>query len=214
MPLNVKVPEKSLAEAMEAEFVRTTDLVSRLSKKLGTANEEAPVLLGSIQESAVFLHDRWRAWLKEHPKEARKPVSVKRDVYWFGWYQNNQALEKVDSTAMSLIREVAQDMKVKADHARQSADGVGKEVLVKVHTKQDSQEISGCQVWYVQRGMLDDKSFHTRFGKLSSPTEERGLCPGRYAMWARKGKKEGEPATIRIPSQSSTGSEEVDLDAP
>jgi hypothetical protein len=33
-------------------------------------------------------------------------------------------------------------------------------------------------------------------------------------MWARKGKKEGEPATIRIPSQSGTRSEEVDLDAP
>jgi hypothetical protein len=208
------MPEKSLDEAMEAEFLKTTNLVGRLVKKLGTANEEAPELLGTIRESAVFLHDRWQAWLKEHPKEARKPVSVKRDPYWYSWYQNNRVLEKVNSTKMDLIREVAQDMKVKADHARQSADGVGKEVLVKVHTKQDGQEISGCQVWYVQRGMLDDKSFHTRFGKLSSPTEERELCPGRYAMWARKDKKAGEPATIRIPSQSGTHSEEIDLEVP
>jgi hypothetical protein len=214
MSPGVPVPERSLAEAIEAELVRTTNLVSRLRKKLGTANEEAPVLLDSIQESAMLLHERWQAWLKDHPKEARKLVSANEDSYSLSLKLNNRVLGTANIKAMDRIREVAQDMKVKADHARQSADGLGKEVLVKARTKQDVQEINGYWVWYVQRGMLDDKSFHTRFGKQSSPTEERALCPGRYAMWARKDKKEGEPATIRIPSKSGSLNEEVDLDAP
>lgn len=74
--------------------------------------------------------------------------------------------------------------------------------------------MGAAQVWYVQRGMLDDKSFHTRFEKLSTPTEERGLCPGRYAMWARKDKHAGEPATIQIPSQPGARRDDVDVEAP
>jgi hypothetical protein len=214
MPPGVQVPEKSLAEAIETELVRTTNLVSRLIKKLGTANEDARILLVSIQESSILLHERWRAWLKEHPKEARKLIPANGEPYSLSLNLNNRVLGAANIKAVDRIREVAQDMKVKADHARQSADGLGKEVLVKARTKQDAQEINGYWVWYVQRGMLDDKSFHTRFGKQSSPTEERALCPGRYAMWARKDKKEGEPATIRIPSKSGSLNEEVDLDAP
>jgi hypothetical protein len=219
IPPSVEVPEKTLAQAIEAEFVKTTSWLSLLRKRVGTANEERVKVLGSIQESSDFLHDRWRVWLKEHSKEGSKLVSSSKDAYWFSWYQDNNVLGTADKTDSltkmeNLIHEVAEDMKVKADNARHSADGLGKEVLVKVHTKRNAQEINGYQVWYVQKGMLDDKSFHTRFGKLSTPTEQRGFCPGRYAMWARKDKTAGEPSTIQIPSQLGARSDDVDVDAP
>jgi hypothetical protein len=245
MPSGITLPETSLSEAMKAEFVAMTNHVGKLTKTLATVNSEAPGLLQTIRDDAVFLYDRFQVWLKEHPKEGRKAVSSVRDAYWASWHQNNLVLEKaqkaklrsqadglirivaradlaradgggdnVGRKAVNLIREVALDMEAKAEHARHAADGLGKEVLVKVQTKRDGQELKGYQVWYVQRGMLDDKSFHTRFEKLSTPTEDRGLAPGRYALWARKDKNVSEPSTVRIPSQPGARSDEIDVEAP
>ena len=247
IPSSVPVPEKTLAAALEAEFLMTTNLVAKLSRALGTANSDVNEPLESIRTNATFLHESWQVWLKANSKEARKSVRSTKDTYWYSWHVDNLVLQKAEkaklqskadgliwvvahpgldsaeptgtekkpgSKAARLIQEVAQDLNIKADNARHSADGLGREVLVKVRTKREGREIEAYEVWYVQRGMLDDKSFYTRFGKLSSPTEERSLCPGRYALWARKGKNEGEPATIRIPNQAGAHSEEIELDAP
>jgi hypothetical protein len=64
-------------------------------------------------------------------------------------------------------------------------------------------------VWYVQRGFFDTKSQYDRFRKQSSPTDERGLPPGRYQFWAQKGKTVFEPTPMSI---GGDGRETTELD--
>ena len=48
---------------------------------------------------------------------------------------------------------------------------------------------------------------------MSSPTDERILCPGGYAMWACKKGYTGEPVTMSIGGRGQT-TLEVDLEVP
>src|ERR1019366_8135173 len=112
--------------------------------------------------------------------------------------------EKNAARALEILRDVALDVQLKADNCRHSADGLGKDIKVKVHTKMDEKEVGGYEVFCVPRGMLDVKSAYDRFPRLSSPTDEKILAPGRYALWVRKKQFPSEPVTLGIGGHGET----------
>ncbi len=193
-------------------FKMSTD---ELLKTLGATNAEAASLLQQIQTSVHYLDDKWDVWFKQH-KQA--PTYSTHDDYLTSLRADLQLLtnakkEKDATKALGLVRDAALDMQIKADNCRHSSDGLGKEIRVKVHTKAGDQEIGGYEVYFVSKGMFDVKSAHDRFPRQSSPTDEKILCPGGYAMWARKKNFTSEPITLRIGGRGETKIE-VDIPVP
>ena len=186
-----------------------------LLKTIGATNAEAALLLRQIQTNALFLEDKWDAWFKAHKQSGQyDPV----DYYLVILRADSRRLgdlkkEKNGVQTLDTVREVALDIQLKADNCRHSADGLGKEIKVKVHTKADDKEVGGFEVFCVPRGMLDVKSAHDRFARMSSPTDEKILVPGRYAMWVRRKQFTSEPITLGIGGHGETKLE-VDIPVP
>ena len=114
---------------------------------------------------------------------------------------------------MALLGIVATDLEVKAEHCRHSPTGLGRTIKVVVRTKRAGEEAPGYEVWFVQKGLYGSKSAYDRFRKQSSPTDERGLAPGGYAVWAQKGKTVFDPTSLRIGGRGEEAVE-VDLEVP
>ena len=186
-----------------------------LLKSIGATNAEAASLLRQIQTNALFLEGKWDAWFKDHNQRGQyNPV----DYYLVVLRADSRQLgdlkkEKDGAKALDNLREVALDMQLKADNCRHSADGLGKEIKVKVHTKADEKEIGGFEIFYVPKGMFTVKSAHERFPRQSSPTDESTLSPGRYMIWAHKNKFTSEPTTLSIGGHGETKLE-VDIPVP
>lgn len=190
----------------DTEALRTT---------IGATNPEAATLLTEIQTNALFLEGKWDAWFKTHRLPQTYSAS---DPYLVALQRDNRLLgklrkEKDEQKLLSVLRDVALDLQIKADNCRHSGDGLGKEIKVKVHTKSDGKEVPGFEVFYVQKGMFDVKSAHDRFPRQSSPTDDKVLCPGAYFLWARKKGFTGDPVPMRIGGRGETGLE-LDLDVP
>ncbi len=186
-----------------------------ISKTVGEKIPEAAQMLTQIQTNSLFLKTKWDAWFTKHPLPG---TYASGDGYLQSLQRNNRQLSKVrkekdDQKVLNVLRDVALDLQIKADNCRNSGDGLGKEIKVKVHTKADGKEIPGYEVFYVQKGMFDVKSAHDRFPRQSSPTDEKILCPGGYAMWVRKQNFISEPVTLRIGGRGETRLE-VDLAVP
>lgn len=182
--------------------VSTSDLL----KTIGATNAEAAALLRQIQTNAAFLERKWNGWFYSHPQQGQYSAG---DQYWASLRGESRLLsqmkkEKDGQKALGLLRDVAQDLEIKAENCRYSKDGLGKEIKVKVHTKAGEKEVGGYEIYFVARGMLDVKSAHDRFGRQSSPTDEKILAPGRYAMWVRKNGVNGDPITLRIGGHGET----------
>lgn len=188
--------------------------VETLMKTIGATNDEAAALLRQIQTNAAFLDTKWKVWFAKHPQSSAVYgddylTSLRMDVRVLGALKK----EKDAGRRMEKLRDVALDLQIKADNCRNSSDGLGKEIKVKVHTKAGEKEVGGYEVFFVPKGMLDVKSAHDRFPRQSSPTDEKILCPGGYAMWARKKGSNTEPTTLRIGGRGETRLE-VDLPVP
>ena len=182
-----------------------------LLKTVGATNAEAALLLRQMQTNAQFLEVKWDAWFKDHKQPGQyNPV----DYYLVILRADSRRLgdlkkEKDGAKTLDTVREVALDLQLKADNCRHSADGLGKEIKVKVHTKAGENEVGGFEVFYVPRGMLDIKSAHERFPRLSSPTKEQTLSPGRYALWVKKQTFTSVPTVLSI---GGNGETELDVD--
>ena len=190
-------------------------LTDSLLKSIGATNAEAGLLLRQMQTNAMFLHAKWNAWFDSH---ARLKTYSPTDAYLVSLRADNRQLssikkEKDATKTLTAVRDVAFDLQIKADNCRNSADGLGKEIRVKVHTKADGKEIGGYEVFFVSKGMFDVKSAHDRFPRQSSPTDEKILCPGGYKLWARKDKFTSEPVAMGIGGHGETHLE-VDLSVP
>jgi len=186
-----------------------------LMKKFGADNLEAASLLTEIQTNAAFLDGKWTLWFNTHRASSQYAMS---DPYLTALHGDLRVLrklkkEKVAPASLDALREVALDVQIKADNCRNSSDGLGKEIKVKVHTKAAGEEIAGFEVYYVPRGLLDMKSARDRFPRESSPTDEKILNPGRYAMWACKSGFTGQPETLTVGGHGETRLE-VDLEVP
>ena len=198
--------------AVWRRFKMSTD---DLMKTIGATNAEAASLLGQIQTNVHYLDDKWDVWFKQHKQPQNYSIhddyltSLRTDL----WLLTNAKKEKDGAKALGMVRDAALDMQIKADNCRHSSDGLGKEIRVKVHTKSGDQEIGGYEVYFVSKGMFDVKSAHDRFPRQSSPTDEKVLCPGGYAMWARKKNFTSEPITLRIGGRGETKIE-VDIPVP
>jgi hypothetical protein len=184
-------------------------------KTLGAANAEAASLLSQIQTNEGFLDGKWTVWFNTHASASQYAL---RDDYLVALHGDLRGLRdlkkrKDDPASLAALRDVALDLQIKADNCRNSADGLGKEIKVKVHTKAGGKEIGGFEVYYVPKGLFDMKSAHDRFPRQSSPTDEKILNPGRYAMWACRKGFTGEPATLSVGGHGETRLE-VDLDVP
>jgi hypothetical protein len=186
-----------------------------LLKTIGATNSEAALLLQQIQTNMLFLDDKWNIWFNTH---VRPKTYSPADAYLISVRDDNRQLsglkkEKDPERILAVVRDVAFDMQIKADNCRHSADGLGKEILVKVHTKAGGKEIGGYEVFYVSKGMFDVKSAHDRFPRQSSPTDEKILCPGGYKLWVRKDKFTSEPVAMGIGGHGETHLE-VDIPVP
>ena len=194
--------------AMWRSLKMTTD---SLLKTFGATNAETASLLRQIQTNAQFLEAKWDAWFKDHNQPGQyNPV----DYYLVILRADSRRLgdlkkEKDGTKVLETVREVALDLQLKADNCRHSADGLGKDIRVKVHTKAGENEVGGFEVFYVPRGMLDIRSAHERFPRLSSPTKEQTLSPGRYALWVKKKTFTSEPTVLSI---GGNGETELDVD--
>jgi hypothetical protein len=186
-----------------------------LSKTIGATNSEAGLLLRQIQTNAQFLDGKWNAWFKAHNEQNSYAGP---DAYLAGLRADNRLLnnlrkEKDVAKILDGLRDAALDMQIKSDNCRHSGDGLGKEIGVKVHTKAGENEVGGYEVFFVQKGMFDVKSAHDRFPRKSSPTDEKILCPGGYAMWVRKKNFTSAPVILRIGGRGEVHLE-VDIEVP
>ena len=189
---------------------RTT--TESLLETIGATNAEAASFLTQIQTNAAFLDQKWNAWFS---RNRLAPYSI--DDNYLASLQTDQRLlnklkkEKSEQKVLETLRDVALDLQIKADNCRHSSDGLGKEIRVSVHTKAGDKEVGGYEVFFVHKGMLDVKRAHDRFPRQSSPTDEKILSPGGYAMWVRKKGFTSEPITMRIGGHGET---QLDVDIP
>jgi hypothetical protein len=190
-------------------------VTAELLKTIGSTNAEAAGMLVQIQTNAAFLNDKWETWYRRHAAPIRYNT---RDDYLESLRGDLRLLNRVNKPKqgekpLSVLSDVASDVQLKADNCRNSADGLGKDIKVRVHTKASGKEIGGFEVYYVPRGLLDIKSAHDRFPRQSSPTDEKILCPGRYAVWACKKGFSGQAVTQAIGGHGETRLE-MDLEVP
>ena len=186
-----------------------------LLKTIGATNVEAATLLAQVQTNAGFLAIKWDAWFRKHTLSAQYTSG---DNYLDGLRGDLRLLHRVKKPKagedpMDILRDAALDLQLKSDNCRNSGDGLGKEIKVRVHTKAGGKEVGGYEVYYVPKGLLDIKSAQDRFPRESSPTDDRILCPGRYVVWARKKGFTGAPVTQGIGGHGETHVE-VDLEVP
>lgn len=185
-----------------------------LLKTIGATNVEASALLVQVQTNAGFLSAKWDAWFIKHAAAQYSSgddylESLRGDLRLL--YRVKKP--KAGDVPLGILREAALDLQLKGDNCRSSGDGLGKEIKVKVHTKAAGKEVGGFEVYYVPKGLLDVRSAHDRFPRQSSPTDEKILCPGRYAVWACKKGFTGGPVTQGIGGHGETHLE-VDLEVP
>ena len=194
------------------DFHSTTEA---LFKTIGATNTEAAALLTQIQTNAAFLATKWDAWFRAHTTSAQYASG---DDYLVNLRGDLRLLHRVSKPkpgeeSLALLRDVALDLQLKGDNCRNSGDGLGKDIKVRVHTKAGGKEIGGFEVYYVPRGLLDVKSAYERFPRQSSPTDEKTLCPGRYAIWACKKSFKGEAVTQGVGGRGETHLD-VDIEVP
>jgi hypothetical protein len=186
-----------------------------LLKTIGATNVEAATLLAQVQTNAGFLAVKWDAWYRKHAATVQYASgddyleSLRGDLRLMYRVKKPKAGEDL----MGILREAALDLQLKSDNCRNSGDGLGKEIKVRVHTKAGGKEVGGFEVYYVPKGLLDIKSAHDRFPRQSSPTDEIILCPGRYAVWACKKGFTGDPVIQGIGGHGEKHLE-VDLEVP
>jgi hypothetical protein len=186
-----------------------------LMKTLGARNSEATSRLVQIQTNAAFLDAKWTTWFNTHRTTSQYALHDEYLVALHGDVRVLRNLKKqVDAQAsLAALRDVALDLQIKADNCRHSADGLGKEIKVRVHTKAEGKEVGGFEVHFVPKGLLDVKNAYDRFPRESSPTDETILNPGRYAMWASRKGFTGQPTTLSVGGHGEIRIE-VDLEVP
>jgi hypothetical protein len=122
------------------------------------------------------------------------------------WWARNDDTSAAGARAkiLQLLGIVSGDIQLKADQCRHSADGLGRSIQILVRTKHGGDEVSGYEVWFVQNGFYGEKSAYDRFRKQSSPTDSRGLPPGGYTFWLKKGETAFEVTQFRIGGRGET----------
>lgn len=106
---------------------------------------------------------------------------------------------------------VEKDLAIKVMFAKSEPSAPFKNISLEAKTTDGNKEISGCEVWYVQRAWEGTEQKHRRFPKVSSPTSQ-DLPPGWYLMWTSQGGREGKQKPVTVEKDSAQ--QGVDLPVP
>jgi len=179
-----------------------TECMSAVGRKLGTEHPKAAGIAEGTSSEVGFLVSRWQ-WGEFVSAAYQESLVLDFKMLVLA------AKEKDKKRAYAIMSEVAGDLKIKADHCRNSTRGLGKDVTVKVATKKENTVDPGWQVYYKFRIHEFTEGYdRQRFSNLSSPAIQE-LPPGLYIIWAVKpGKPESKKDIVKV----GEGKEVVDLD--
>jgi hypothetical protein len=179
-----------------------TECMSAVGRRLGTEHPKAAGIAEGTSSEVGFLVSRWQ-WGEF--VSAAYQESLILDFKMLA----HAAKERNKKKAYAIMGEVADDLKIKADHCRNSTRGLGKDVTVKVATKKENTVDPGWQIYYKFRIHEFTEGYdRQRFSNLSSPAIQE-LPPGLYIIWAVKpGKPESKKDIVKV----GEGKEVVDLD--
>lgn len=153
--------------------------MSAVGRKLETEYPRATEIADGASSEVAYLVSRWH-W-GEFVSEAYQ-VSLDLDFKMLA----SAAKETDQKRAYAIMRAVADDLKIKAVHCRNSTRGLGKDVKVQVETRKVNKIDQGWQVYYKFQIYEFVKGYTPlSFPKPSSPTS-RELPPSYYFMWAEK----------------------------
>jgi hypothetical protein len=191
---------------------------AKLEARYGERMPEIRAPLQQIRSDAEFLQQKWLDWGRRHPRET--PYSgrnVKLDRYYrslrMAQRQLRDLLKSREQEVLPVVQAVAADVHAKSENCRHSADGLGKEINVTVHTRRGVEEVSGYEVWCAPMAFVKYKDEHIRFPRISSPSAIRSLAPGRYGMWVVKD-RQASPAVPQTIGGRGERELEIDLLVP
>jgi hypothetical protein len=200
-----ELPSKPLPPGQALQRIRGR--LNQIVQRFGAAHPETNAIVASALPEVDFMIRGW------------KPGTKIPDTYAKSLTLDLQVLEKtlmspVDDAPYPVLRRVADDLKIKADHCRKTGVGLGGLVTLVVRTKRGGQELRDLQVLYIPKILEVVKDARPDlFPKFSSPTS-CPLPPGRYVMWTREpqSNRTGERTVVRVGDGKDTI--EWDLPAP
>ncbi len=118
--------------------------LNQIVHKFGTAHPETNTIVASALPEVDFMIRGW------------KPGTKIPDAYAMSLTLDLQVLEKtlgspVEDAPYPILRRVADDLKIKADHCRKTGVGLGGLVTLVVRTKRGGQELRDLQVLYIPK---------------------------------------------------------------
>ncbi len=180
-----------------------------LAKKHSGANE--PSVWVAVRPDAEITEQLFK---KNQPEEFTD--SVREDLFSIGFLADKAgAGVRPSEKEQRHARAALNDLSFKSQWFplfKGSAEYPRPLIKVKVHTVRSGVEINKWNVWYVLDGWEDDKDHTYAFDNQSSPTEQE-IVPGRYKMWASRGKKQGPTKTVPVGDTPSL-TKELQLEIP
>jgi hypothetical protein len=175
-------------------WVKGADSLSKLSLE-GVQAKFDPGLIQSINESSDFLKEKWGTDSTQTPIPRAYLESLELDSEQLSRAAQASKNEKVSREQLNaMLKDVAEDLAIKASHCKSSSTGWASLITVEIRTLKDQRPVAGLQVWYVPKGWADMPDRWTRCSKLSTPTSAGSLPPGLYMMRVEK----GDPVPIRV----------------
>lgn len=156
---------------------RISARVSEVQVFLGTQDKEVNEYLKSINESQKFLTDKWIS-------SATEPAPK---LYLDSLIGDSNLLKSIvdkklnKQSAIGLLKDVSDDLKIKAAHCKLSAIGWASTIDVFVTTKKDNKEINSLYVSYAPKGWASSDEHWYNLPIASSPASGP-LVPGNYMM--------------------------------
>jgi hypothetical protein len=199
------LPLKPLPPGQALQRIRGR--LNQIALKFETRYPETRTIVASVLPEVEYMIRGW------------KPGTKIPDAYAINLTLDLHMLEKtlespVEEEPYAVLRDVAEDLKIKADHCRKTGVGLGGLVTLVVRTKRGGQELRELQVLYLPKILEVVKDAKPDlFPKFSSPTS-CPLPPGRYVMWTRdpQSNRTGERTVVRVGGGNDTI--EWDLPAP
>jgi hypothetical protein len=161
---------------VDSALTSISGCMETVARRLGPDFPTAADLATDARAEADFLIGRWR-W-----GEVVSPAYEESLILDFKMLAI-AAKEPNRKKAHAILREVVDDLKIKAEHCQNSTHGLGQDVTVLVRTKKGNREDPGWIIYYMPRIYeFADRHDPERFPKESSPTEH-ALPAGKYLMW-------------------------------
>jgi hypothetical protein len=182
------------------EKERLGEVLSQLSHRLDTL-EHDQLLAPSVEQAkgkVQWFEGKLASWSPASAEEGR-PLreGLEYDLQALQGLSTERGLgvEVHPPAAAEVVAEVVADLTVKVAHCRQL--GLAALVTAKVRTVRAGQEVSGLEVFYVQK-ILESKipANPPRFPTLSAT--EHKLAPGRYVFWAGRSAETASRSTIAV----------------